>query len=91
MHGFTALGNVTFGLEINRGETGMSRSEMNDRAMHLIQRVGLEGHQDKYPHQLSGGQQQRAVIAMAMLNNPSLLLMDEPTTALDTTTQAALR
>jgi peptide/nickel transport system ATP-binding protein len=45
---------------------------------------------NRYTHQISGGQQQRVVITMAMLNNPALLIMDEPTTALDVTVEAAV-
>ncbi len=52
----------------------------------LLETLGLSGHQDKFPSQLSGGQQQRCSIARALVKNPSLLLCDEPTGALDTGT-----
>jgi NitT/TauT family transport system ATP-binding protein len=83
----TVLRNVTFGLEINRRELDLSRSEMDDRAMELIRRVGLEGHERKYPHQLSGGQQQRVAIARTLVLRPRIILMDEPFSALDEPTR----
>ena len=59
----------------------------------MLERVHMPDPSDvmrRYPHQISGGQQQRVVIAMAMINNPALLIMDEPTTALDVTVEAAV-
>ncbi len=71
----------------------MPKDEAWDRSIAMLKRVYMpdaDNMMNRYPHQLSGGQQQRSVIAMAMLNNPSLLLMDEPTTALDVTVEAAV-
>ncbi len=64
-----------------------------ERSVDMLQRVYMPDAGSvlrRYPHQLSGGQQQRVVIAMAMLNSPKLLIMDEPTTALDVTVEAAV-
>jgi NitT/TauT family transport system ATP-binding protein len=83
----TVLGNILFGLEINRGEMGLDRSARRDRANDLIQQVGLAGHEHKYPHQLSGGQQQRVAIARSLAMEPRILLMDEPFSALDEPTR----
>lgn len=67
---------------------GLSKSEANERAATLFDLVGIEPQRlDCYPHQLSGGMRQRAVIAIALALNPPLLIMDEPTTALDVVVQ----
>ncbi|MGJ7527720.1 amino acid ABC transporter ATP-binding protein [Variovorax sp. GB1P17] len=62
---------------------GLSRKEAEDRAMALLQRVGLSNKADAWPSELSGGQQQRVAIARALAMQPPLMLFDEPTSALD--------
>jgi len=80
------LDNVLFTAEMR----GMRPDALRDRAAALIRLAGLEGFDDRYPHQLSGGMQQRVAICRALLLEPSLLLMDEPFGALDILTRERL-
>ncbi len=83
----TVLGNVTFGLELDRDGRDLNRAAREDLAMQWIRRVGIAGHERKYPHQLSGGQQQRVAIARTLVLRPQIILMDEPFSALDEPTR----
>jgi NitT/TauT family transport system ATP-binding protein len=79
----TVLDNVMLPVEVLR----LERLPYRSRARDLVRLVGLEGFEDKYPHELSGGMRQRVALARALVHDPSLLLMDEPFGALDAMTR----
>ena len=91
LHPFYRIGDQL--AEAVRVHNKVSKSEARGRAIDALHRVGIpspDKRVDDYPHQLSGGMRQRVMIAMALINSPSLLIADEPTTALDVTVQAQI-
>ena len=82
----TVLSNVELALTLS----GVSKSERRQRAAEALKKVGLGDQLNKRPNQMSGGQMQRVAIARALVNNPDILLADEPTGALDTTTSVQI-
>lgn len=80
-------------IEAIRLHRGVGKREARETAVHMLDRVGISNpglRVDQYPHELSGGMRQRAMIAVALSTHPSLLIADEPTTALDVTIQAQI-
>jgi NitT/TauT family transport system ATP-binding protein len=83
----TAVENVEFGLRMR----GVGKAERRARAMQYLDLVGLRGQERKYPAELSGGMKQRIQIARALVNEPTMLLMDEPFAALDAQTRSLMQ
>ena len=91
MHPYYTVGNQI--MEAYLVHNDVSKKAAKARAVEMLERVGIpqpDRRVDDYPHQFSGGMRQRAMIAMGLINNPGLLIADEPTTALDVTVQAQI-
>ena len=91
MHPYYTVGNQI--MEAYRIHNKVTKKQARARTIEMLDRVGIpqpDRRVDDYPHQFSGGMRQRAMIAMALINDPGLLIADEPTTALDVTVQAQI-
>jgi NitT/TauT family transport system ATP-binding protein len=83
--------NLRRNVEFGPRERGLSRSQIDDAVDRMLHIVGLESAATRYPHELSAGMRQRAALARVLVNEPKILLMDEPFAALDAQTRAALQ
>ena len=86
IEGFTALENVLIPLDFERKDKRIKKKERRQKALEMLEMVGMKEYADKPVNNLPGGQKQRVAIARAIANKPSMILADEPTGALDTET-----
>lgn len=89
---YNLIGHISIlnNVEMSMTLSGVGKKEKRKRALEVLERVGLKDHMNKKPSELSGGQMQRVAIARALVNNPDIILADEPTGALDSTTSVQI-